>query len=100
MAAKKEVATSDPKILHSMHIDVKTPEHVWKARRSHAENLIKNVVHAVGGRQGSISSFRRLPPMQQKEDHPRKVVDQEEAVYKEEEVSRDVSGEDLIEQLH
>ena len=42
VAAKKEVATSDSKILHLMYIDVKSPEHVQNARRYHAENLIKN----------------------------------------------------------
>ena len=39
VAAKKEAATADPKILHLMYIDVKTTEHVRKARRSHVENF-------------------------------------------------------------
>ena len=42
VAVKKETATSDSKIPHLMYIDVRTPEHVWKARRSYAENPIKN----------------------------------------------------------
>ena len=42
VAAKKEVAISDHWIPYLMYIDVRTPEHVWKARRSHAENFKEN----------------------------------------------------------
>ena len=37
---------------------------------------------------------------QQERNHPREVADQAEGVYKEEDVSREVLEEDLIEQLH
>ena len=47
---------------------------------------------------------KRLDPCRRssnEEDHLRDIVDQEEGIYKEEEVSkREVSEEDLIEQLH